>query len=486
MTPRSTPRWTSLVDILIPATLLLVLLLAQLPADPAAGVTFSNSPFTDEAWNVMGARNWILLGDWGAGDWALHLVQLPFNALEAVGFAVLGVGIVQARLIAALCSVAAVALVSAIVRRRLGSTAGFIAGLGLAGTGLVLYYGRLAYVETLVMLALVAGVAALCWRPSGSAGWQAAAAGALLAVAIGTKPSALFAVVGILVGVALATRRGAWLRRTMLAAGMVALAAVGWIVVIALPNAEQVGWVLDIWTSQAPPEDLGELVRRIIDYPASDDGVLLMSLPLVIGGVAGLFAAIARWRSLDDGQRALAGAAIGWLLVGLGVLLIASYRPNRYSLPVVPALAILSGYLVPAAAAGLRLRSTRLALPLTGAAVIALLLPGVVMYGGWAAAATSRAPMIQAEVAAAIDGRPVEGGLAPLFAMRAPVRIHVRWSTSEVNWGDLYADAGVRWLVMADAYQPSWAALHEEAWEARTPVLCYAWGRGTQCLVRLP
>jgi 4-amino-4-deoxy-L-arabinose transferase-like glycosyltransferase len=482
-----TPRWTSLADIVIPAALLLALLLAQLPADPAAGVTFSNSPFTDEAWNVMGARNWILLGDWGAGDWALHLVQLPFNALEAVGFALFGVGIVQARLIAALCSVAAVAVLSVIVRRRLGTAAGLIAGLSLAGTGLVLYYGRLAYVETLVMLALVAGVAAVCWRPSGGAGWPAAIAGGLLAVAIGTKPSALFAVVGILLGVALATRRGPWVRRTLLAAGVVVLAAVGWMVVIALPNAEQVGWVLDIWTSQAPPQDLGELLRRITDYPASDDGVLLMSLPLVIGGVAGLAAAIARWRSLDDGQRALAGAAIGWLLVGLGVLLIASYRPNRYSLPIVPALAILSAYLVPAVAAGLqRLRARRLALPLMGAVVSGLLLPGVVMYGGWAAAATSRAPMIQAEVAAAMDDRPVEGGLAPLFAMRAPVPIHVRWSTSDVNQGDLYAEAGVRWLVMADAYQPSWAGLHPEAWQARTPVLCYAWGRGTHCLVRLP
>jgi hypothetical protein len=66
------------------------------------------------------------------------------------------------------------------------------------------------------------------------------------------------------------------------------------------------------------------------------------------------------------------------------------------------------------------------------------------------------------------------------------VPIHVRWSTSEVNWGDLYADAGVRWLVMADAYQPSWADLHPEVWEERTPVLCFKWGRGSQCLVQLP
>jgi hypothetical protein len=245
--------------------------------------------------------------------------------------------------------------------------------------------------------------------------------------------------------------------------------------------------VLDIWTSQTPPRGLGELLQRIVDYPADDDGVLVMSLPLVIGGMAGLVAAIGRWRSLDDAQRALAGAAIGWLVVGLGVLLIASYRPNRYSLPMLPALAILSAYLVPAVASGLeRLGLRRLAAPLLGAALTALLLPGLVMYGGWAVSATSRAPAIQAEVAAAMDDRPVEGGLAPLFAMRVPVPIHVRWSTAEVNRGNLYADAGVRWLVMADAYRPSWVDLHPEAWEGRTPMLCYAWGRGTHCLVQLP
>jgi hypothetical protein len=271
------------------------------------------------------------------------------------------------------------------------------------------------------------------------------------------------------------------------AAGVIALAAVAWVALIAVPNAEHVGYVLDIWTSQAPPRGIGELLRRIVDFPADDDGMLVMSLPLVIGGSAGLFAAIGRWRALDDGQRALAGAAVGWLVVGMGVLLMASYRPNRYSLPMLPALAILSAYLVPAVTSGLQRMGGRRLIPLlAGPAISALLLPGLLMYGGWASTATARAPEIQAEVAAAMDDRPVEGGLAPLFAMRVPVPIHVRWSTSEVNWGDLYAEAGVRWLVMAQAYRPSWVDLHPEAWEERTPVVCYAWGRGTHCLVHLP
>jgi hypothetical protein len=200
-----------------------------------------------------------------------------------------------------------------------------------------------------------------------------------------------------------------------------------------------------------------------------------------------MITAIRRWSSLDEGQRALAGAAIGWLAIGLGLLLVVSYRPNRYALPLLPALAILTAYLVPAVEAGLqRLHWPRLALPLALVASAALAVPGLVMHVDRGVHATSRLPAIQAEVAAAMDGRPLEGGLSGLFAMRAPVPIYIRWSTSDVNTGDLYTNAGVRWLVMADAYVPTWATAHAEAWRHRTKVLCYEWGRGTHCLVQVP
>ena len=121
--------WPTLATAL-PAILLLALQCLQLPSDPAAGVTASNSPFTDEGWNVLASRNWVLLGDSSAGNWALYLIQLPFAVLEAITFALLGVGIVQARLAALLCTVGAVALLGAVVRRRLGSAAGVTAGGG--------------------------------------------------------------------------------------------------------------------------------------------------------------------------------------------------------------------------------------------------------------------------------------------------------------------------------------------------------------------
>ncbi|HET6379510.1 MAG TPA: hypothetical protein VFH63_00545 [candidate division Zixibacteria bacterium] len=474
---------------MLPAIALAALLGTQLSADPAAGVTFSNSPFTDEGWNVMGARNVVLLGDWGAGNWSLHLVQLPFTLAQAAGFALMGVGIVQARIVALLCTVGAVALIGLATGRRLGAASGVLAGLALGSCALVLYYGRLVFIEDIVLLSLAGGLALLVWRDAPPRLAITVAAGALLAIAVGSKPLALFSVLGILAGILVAGDR-AWRVRALLAAAVVTAMGVGWVLLIGLPNAERIGFVLQIWAEQRLPENFGQLVERVVTYPlpGRSDRTVLLSLPLSAVGAAGLLAAVLRWRSLAPDQKVLAGAAVGWLVLGVGVLLVASYRPNRYALPYLPALAVLSGFALPPARAWLsRLRpiATGLAAGLAAALVVA---PGMASYASWALAATHEGPRLQAEVASLIgrDPAPVEGGLAPFLAMTAPVPIHVRWASSQVNSGDLYADAGVRWMVLTGTQFPLWAEAHPEAWEGRRELGCYAWGEGRHCLLHFP
>ncbi|HEX2142125.1 MAG TPA: hypothetical protein VHK28_07640 [Candidatus Limnocylindria bacterium] len=475
--------------VLLPAAVLAGLLLGQLSADPAAGVTFSNSPFTDEAWNVMAARNAVLLGDWAAGNWALHLVQLPFTLLEAAGFALLGVGILQARLVATLCTLASVALIGLVVGRRLGAGAGVVAGAALGSCALLLFYGRLVYIENLVLLGLAGGIAALAWRP-GAASWAGAAlGGVLLAVAIGSKPLALFSVIGILAGTALGAWSRAWTLRVLVASAVIGLAGIAWLLLIGLPNSRQIGWVREIWAQQSAPADLGQMIGRVLSYPTAGDRAVLLSLPLSLAGIAGLGCAVLGWRALDRGQRALAGAAMGWLVLGLGVLLVASYRPSRYALPYLPALAVLAGFAVPVAARLLARVPTAVARGALAGAVAGLLIgPGLASYAGWAARTDHRAAALQAEIAGlmAQDPRPIEGGLAPFFAMRVPVPIYVRWSSSRVNSGDLYAEEDVRWMLLTGTQHPLWADAHPEAWEGRRELGCYAWGEGRHCLLRFP
>ena len=79
----------------------------QLPADPATGVTASGAPFTDEGFQVLGARNLVLLGTWARDEWPLPWVELPFTITVAGTFELMGVGILQARLVSLACSVIA-------------------------------------------------------------------------------------------------------------------------------------------------------------------------------------------------------------------------------------------------------------------------------------------------------------------------------------------------------------------------------------------
>ncbi len=97
----------------------LFLLLAFVSADPAPGVTISNGPFTDEAWDVVNARNLVLLGTWSTDDWNLHLVNVPFSVITAAVFQVAGVGIVQARLISIAATVVTIGALGFGPRRRL-------------------------------------------------------------------------------------------------------------------------------------------------------------------------------------------------------------------------------------------------------------------------------------------------------------------------------------------------------------------------------
>src|SRR6476661_2960750 len=136
---------------------IVVLLGAFASADPTMGVTGSQSPFADEGRNVVNARNLVLLGRWSTDQFNLHLVNGPFSVLEAATFAILGVGIVQARLVSIVAVGALVLLLTVGVRTVIGRLPAVLAGAALGTSTLVLFYGRLAYTEPVMMLELTAG-----------------------------------------------------------------------------------------------------------------------------------------------------------------------------------------------------------------------------------------------------------------------------------------------------------------------------------------
>ena len=119
--------------------------------------------------------------------------------------------------------------------------------------------------------------------------------------------------------------------------------------------------------------------------------------------------------------------------------------------------------------------------------VAAIALPGTLGYASWLAGSPRNLVTTQADFERLLPaGSVVEGDFAPLFAMTTGATTIVAWPSAGVNAGDLYARAGVRWLVVAPDAPPSWVARHPDAWAARRSLLCLTWGDDDVCLFALP
>src|SRR5688572_28699886 len=263
----------------LPALAVLVVLVPFVAADPAAGFTFSNSPFTDEAWWLANARNLVLLGRWSTDDWNLHLVSPVYSGLQAATLALAGVGLVPARLVVIGCVGLTCVALAIGLRGPLGRGPAFAAAAAYGFSPLVLFYGRLAYLEPLVALGLTVGALLVLRRETARPLVVGLAAGVSLALAIGTKPTAIPLMLGILGGVLLVSgRSSSWARRWVLgASGAIIAAAILWLALIWLPNRAEVAVVARILAEVTLPSEGGEMLFRVLSYAVSNDRALLYS-----------------------------------------------------------------------------------------------------------------------------------------------------------------------------------------------------------------
>lgn len=464
---------------------LTILLAAQIAMDPNVEMTGSDSPFTDEGWSVLGARNAVLLGRWITDEWQLVIAQLPFNAMAFVSFKLFGVGIIQARLVSVVATIAAAAILGIAVGRRYGTAAGVLAAVALGTAPLVLFYGRLALLEPTVMAGLVAAFAMLV-AGGRRAWWPGALAGAAMAVALGTKPSAAAPIVGMIAGALLVGGhlRPLVLRRTAISLVIVAAAGIAWAAGVTAAGIS-IPAALRPWPEAGVIAPIDVLAARAWTYlSGGNDHATLPNAALLVGSALGIVMIWRRRGALDARQRMMVGAAIGWAVVGILVLLVVSYRPNRYVVPLLPPMALLTGI-----GGALLLASTRRAA--TTAALAAALLVAVTAAGGlylarWTSIATYRLPQIQADLARLLPpGAVTHGWFASTLAMRAPVVTII--AQGQVNRGDTYERYGVRWLILERRGEPvDWIDQHLDAWTRRETVACYAWQRGETCVIHLP
>lgn len=472
-----------------------LVLLRAIGHDPASGVTSSNSPFTDEAWRALNARDLVFFGSWTASGWPLYLLQLPLSVVQVVVFQLVGVGLVQARLISVASTVAMTAVLVLGLRRPLGLPGAVVAGAAVAFSALTLYYGRLALLEPVVALALTVAAVGALHAERGSIRRWAVVSGVAISVAVLLKATAVPSALGILAAAGIwSVREVAYRRFLAIAVGVAAIGLGVWLVIIA-GNLDTMRATLATLPQRATPGDLRTWLANIVRFVRDGDGLILLALPLLLGAaVSAVVVAFNRGRPTIRWPWPMSGPArvalIGFLWTAFGFASLASftYQPNRYSVPVLPGLGLLIGAGVAVVAGRLASRPLSVRAGAALAIVAALVVPGLVADAGWVGSTGTKELQGQAAVAGILPpGAAVAGQYAPVFGMLARVPTIVPFPGTRTNGDDLYA-AGVRWGFVEPGPMPAWMGNHPAAWAARQERWCTDWGHldARVCLVELP
>jgi 4-amino-4-deoxy-L-arabinose transferase-like glycosyltransferase len=470
-------RRGSLLAGLLLALAVLALLVPFAPADPPAGLTGSNAPFTDEGFNLANARNRALFGRFGLDDVDRSLTNGAYSAVAAVVFRLAGARLAAGRAISMASLAAAVLLLAVGLAEPFGRRAALLAAAALGGGDLALEYGRLALVEPLVVVLLTAAFVVVCAvgrRPSRA---LAALAGLLLAAAVSVKATALLPGLVLLAGPllpALAARDRARLGAGLVALGAALAAALAWLALVALPNLDRLRTALRTWPEVHYPGSPGALAARLGDYLAHSDQALGRSLPLLAAAALGVAAAAARWRSLDPRRREALLLAGGWGVGLWAAIAVGDYAPNRYVVPALPGLAVLAGFGLDALA-GLAGRRWRAAV-VAGALGVAVAAPGAGRFLADADPGPGQRVRAQRVLSAQLPpGSVVYGTYAPTLLFDTGARTLAPWLPARANVDDPVGRLGVTHVLVGGPDDPTGQVPAFRDRAAMTPLARVTW-----------
>jgi 4-amino-4-deoxy-L-arabinose transferase-like glycosyltransferase len=457
--------WVGRIGALALAAAVLWLLLPFAGSDPPSGLTASNATWTDEGFNLANARRWALTGTFATGDIDRSLTNGAYSAFAAGIFAVTGPSLAAGRALSMVALAVAVLLLALGLARPLGRMPALLAGVALGGSDLMLEHGRLALVEaTVVALLAAAFVLAVraAFRPTPIAG---VGLGVLLAAAVSVKATALLpAVVMLAVILVAAVRRRdrPALAMGLAAAASAALAALAWLLAVALPNWERLRTALRVWPQVDYLDDPLGIAGRVWRHLAASDQAVGRSLPLLLAAAVGLVVLGVRWRRLQPSARdALVMAAawgIGlWLVAAAGDYLPGHYAaPNRYVVPALPGLAALAGFglaLVAYRAGGDAATAAGQRRAAVAGVVLglAVAVPGVATYLDGALRSGRTREADQRMLAAAVsEDAVVYGAYAPTLLFDTRLATLTPWPSADANVRDPVGRLGVTHVLVGN------------------------------------
>ncbi len=315
-------------------------------ADPPVNMSGSGGLFFDEGALAHNARNTVLFGQWRLDEFNSYHYSPLLHFVQVLVFQALGVGFLQERLIPIALGSATVFLLYRFASEAWGREAGLLAALFLGTSFYAVMYSRLGLLETPYAFLMVLTV--FLWNRGRNKHWAySAAAGVSGACVYVSKSLALYFVAAfaaiLIVDVVMA--RGVSRRRAVqgMAAAFSGMAVVMglWYLLFFSPNQEDILRIGEAWKRVSLPRSAAQVFNNLHDNPFFS--YFLRSPIALAAGFAGagvIFAAsVARRRAFDVSE----WLVVLWLaagVLGLGVL---SYRPDRYYVPLIPAVALMAG-----------------------------------------------------------------------------------------------------------------------------------------------
>ncbi|MFO7650781.1 MAG: glycosyltransferase family 39 protein [bacterium] len=333
-------RWGLLVAVII-ALAGLGLRASDLRADPPPDLSWSFAPYTDEGLNTYSARNLVLYGAWKTDDFFPFVVYPLVNYLVALVFKLFGIGFVQVKLLSLLAALLGVVAALLLAREAAGPVAGMVAALLVATSYPLVMYGRLGLIETVQILFLL--LTGWSWARGLTRPWLMALSGFLAAATILlVKISAIFVAPVMLAVFAWEfsdrrdrTTRAALLRSLGLFCAGIGGAVVAWLVLVFLPHrADYLRYVLR-HSFESPAGHPGNLVDYV--FNTFTVGVFSRIVPRIAWtAIVGIVALPV----LALGRRPALRYVATWFVMAMLLLGYMNYRPPRYEIIIIPALAI--------------------------------------------------------------------------------------------------------------------------------------------------
>ena len=308
------------------ATLILLVRLIRLDADPPPWLSWSSGIYSDEGIYASDARSLALFGCWAPGDFHSAIIA-PLHHLLLLGvFKVFGVSLLTVRAFDVVCSLVSLIFFTLALRRQFDDRSAFTGLIFLGLSPIYVFYNRLGLMETPTVLLLTAALYASTFEEG------TIAEGFLLALAVIYKPLALLCVPAFFVDLKQHPKQAA-ARLSVLVAGIAAYALI-WQAPhrTALAKANRY-YLLHQYLPHSTAGIVHDLIRSL--FIGEADGVipyLLHTAPVLI-----CLAAIALFQQSAKDTRTL--RFLFWFAVPATAFCFISYAPSRYFVLFLPGLA---------------------------------------------------------------------------------------------------------------------------------------------------